>query len=166
MTHKILAFEYQSSSYMVTCEVVEADKDFPWKVKRTARYSKNPSCTAVKEQRDWQNGAANESGNVFDFGVRAFPLCGEVEKTSNWHTAFRTHSYFPSQRQKIILQRWRQYLKHASKGQIGGGKEKKEKYITSWIFWDKGRKPLGWTDGVEDFHMEESNACKNHWLVN
>lgn len=154
MTHKILAFEYQSSSYMVTCEVVEADKDFPWKLKRTARYSKNPSCTAVKEQRDWQNGAANESGNVFDFGVRAFPLCGEVEKTSNWHTAFRTHSYFPSQRQKIILQTWRQYLKHASKGQIGGKKKKERKIYhklnllgqrqkTSWLDWWSGGFPHG-----------------------
>lgn len=43
-----------SSSYTVTCEVVEAEKDFPGKLKRTARYSKSPSCTAVKGQRDWQ----------------------------------------------------------------------------------------------------------------
>lgn len=111
---------------MVTCEVVEADKDFPGTLKRTARYSKSSSCTAVKGQRDWQNGAANESGNTFYFSVRTFPLHGEVEKPSNLHTAIRTHSYFPSQRQKIILQTWGQYLKHASKGQIGGKKKRKK----------------------------------------
>lgn len=136
---------------------------FSRKTRKTAIYSKRPSCTAVKGQGDWQNGAVKESGNIFDFRVRNFPLC-EVKKNSNLHTAFRTDSYFPSQRQKILLQTWGQYLKHASKVQIGGKKGKNQ--ITSWFFWDKGRKPLGWTDGVEDSHVEESNACKNHWLVN
>lgn len=38
---------------MVTRDLVEADKDFLGKLKRTARYSKSPSYTAVKGQRDW-----------------------------------------------------------------------------------------------------------------
>lgn len=112
-----------SSSYVVTCEAVKADRDFSGKLKRTARYSKSPSWTAVKGQ----NGAANESGNIFDFGVRTSPFCGEVEKTSNLHTVFGTQSYFPSQRQKIVLQTWGQHLNMPAKDKLGENKRKKNK---------------------------------------
>lgn len=114
------------SSCTIISEILEADKNFPRKFKRTTRYSKSPSCTVVNgKETGWMK-------LQMEVETPLILVSGRQKSGNSWRseenqslTTLRTCSYFPSQRQKIVLQTWGQYLKHASKGQ--GRRTKKSK---------------------------------------